>query len=135
MAAGVPARLSPAEGRKFGLLVGGGFLVLAAVSLLRHHPGPVRWLAALGVLLAGMGVARPSWLGPSYRAWMALGHALSRVTTPILMSIIFFLVVTPIGLLLRLAGRNPIPAVGKSRGRWVPPVRLTDPRAAMERQF
>ncbi len=135
MAAGVPARLSPAEGRKFGLLVGGGFLVLAAVSHLRHHPGRVPWLAAIGGLLVVAGLVRPRWLGPLYRAWMALGHALSRVTTPILMGLIFFLVITPIGVMLRLAGRNPIPHGGPRRGRWLPRPRAADPRAAMERQF
>jgi hypothetical protein len=135
MAAGVSARLSPAESRKFGLVVGGGFLVLAAVAQLRHHPVAAVWRAGVGGLLAILGVARAAWLSPIHREWMALGHALSRVTTPILMSIIFFLVVTPIGLLLRLAGKNPIPSPGPRRGRWVSPNRPADPRAAMERQF
>jgi len=135
MAAGIPARLSVAEGRKFGLLVGGAFLVLALVSQLRHHPGRVPWLAAPGFLLVAAAMVRPTWLGPIYRAWMALGHALSRVTTPILMGLIFFLVITPIGVMLRLAGRSPIPARGPRRGRWVPRSSAKDQRAAMERQF
>jgi hypothetical protein len=116
-------------------LVGGGFLVLAAVSHLRHHPERVLWLAAIGFVLVATGVVRPTWLGPIYRAWMALGHALSRVTTPILMGLIFFLVITPIGVLLRLAGRNPMPSGGTRRGHWLPRPQAKDPRAAMERQF
>jgi len=135
MAAGVPARLSPGEARKFGFLVGGGFLVLAVVARLRHHPGAVVWLGAFGGLLVLTGGIRPAWLAPIYRAWMALGHAMSRVTTPILMGLIFFLVITPTGLVLRLLGKNPIPPGGLRRGRWVPRPHAADPRAAMERQF
>lgn len=59
------------------------------------------------------GLLVPDRLGPIQRAWMLLALAISRVTTPILMSLVYFLVLTPTGLLMRLLGRNPIRHVGE----------------------
>ena len=50
----------------------------------------------------------PGRLEPAYHAWMGLAHAISRVTTPIIMGIIFFLILTPVGLLARLLGHRPL---------------------------
>lgn len=117
MATGVPARLTPAEGRRFGLVVGGAFLVLAAV-LWRGAHTTAAWIAAVPavVLIAGGAIA-PARLGPVYRGWMALALALSKVTTPVFMGIIYFLVITPFGLLARLVGHRPV-ARGRRDGTY-----------------
>ena len=106
MAAGIPARLTPAEGRKFGLQVGGAFLVLSAVMWWRDHETPRTVFATLGIVLVVAGIIIPGLLGPVYRGWMAFGLALSKITTPIFMSIVFYGVLTPIGLLRRAVGAN-----------------------------
>jgi len=105
---GVPARLSPSEGRKFGLVVGTAFLVLAAVFWWRGHPLPMRAAGGIGVLLILAGLVIPGRLGPVHRAWMGLAHAISKVTTPIFMGLLYFLVLTPAGILRRTLGRNPL---------------------------
>lgn len=105
---GVPARLTPAEGRKFGLLVGGAFVLLAVLLWRRTHVTGA-WIAGgLGVALLLGGLAAPARLGPVYRAWMALAKVISKVTTPIFMSVMFFLVLTPAGFLVRLFGHRPL---------------------------
>jgi hypothetical protein len=110
---GVSARLSPAEGRKFGLLVGCAFLVVAALLWRRTHlVGAAIALVLASVLILG-GLIVPGRLGPIYRGWMALALAISKVTTPIFMGAIFFLVLTPAGLLVRLFGHRPL---SRSRG-------------------
>jgi Saxitoxin biosynthesis operon protein SxtJ len=108
LATGVPARLTPAEGRKFGLLVGAAFLLLAAVFWRGSH-STAAWISAVlgGGLVLG-GALAPGRLGPVYRAWMALALAISKVTTPVFMGIIFFLVITPAGVLSRLVGHRPL---------------------------
>jgi drug/metabolite transporter (DMT)-like permease len=104
----VPARLTPAEGRKFGLVVGGAFLLLALLLWRRTHVTAATVAGALGAALFLGGLAVPGQLGPVYRAWMGLAKAISKVTTPIVMSIIFFLVLTPAGFLVRLFGHRPL---------------------------
>jgi hypothetical protein len=127
----VPARLSPAEGRKFGLQVGLAFLAIAVFAWWRGRSGAAPWLGGLGALLVIAGLAMPGRLGPLYRAWMGLALLLSKVTTPIFMAIIYFAVITPIGLLLRVFGRDPL----ADGGRWMArPTGAPDPKR-MERQF
>jgi hypothetical protein len=100
--------LTPAEGRKFGLLVGGAFLLIGLLLWRGAYvvAASIVLLVALG-LIAG-GLIAPGRLGPVYRGWMALALAISKVTTPVIMGAIFFLVLTPAGLLGRLFGHRAI---------------------------
>ena len=108
MASGIPARLSPAEGRKFGLLVGGAFVLLGVLLWRRGHVTSPWVTGALGCALIAGGLAVPARLDPVYRAWMALARVISKVTTPVFMSVLFFLVITPAGILARLLGHHPL---------------------------
>ena len=101
----IPARLTAHEGRRFAFPVGIAFLLLAAIAWWRSHTLPSQVLGGLGGLLIVAGALVPSHLGPVYRAWMGLAHAISKVTTPIFMGIVYYLVVTPIGLLRRIIGK------------------------------
>lgn len=115
MAAGIPARLSPAEGRKFAFTVGAAFLVLAALMFWRQHTLLLRIFGGLGVGLTVLGIVAPASLGPLNRAWMGLAHLISKVTTPIFMGAVFFLTITPISLLMRVFGKLPLrPKTGAS---------------------
>lgn len=102
----------------FALIVGGALLVIAAFQWRRGAPQWV-WvtlIAIAAVLLLAAAVA-PALLRPVYRGWMRLGEALAWVNTRILLTLIFFLVVTPIGLVMRLFGRSPI-ATGRRDSYW-----------------
>ena len=108
MAAGIPARLTSAQGRRFGLTVGGAFLVFAAIAWWRGHGTSTSVLGALGGVLVLAGLVIPTLLGPVERAWMKLAHLISKVTTPIVMGVMYLLVLTPVGLLRRTFGGNPM---------------------------
>jgi Saxitoxin biosynthesis operon protein SxtJ len=126
--------LSPAEGRKFGLTIGSAFLVLAALlHFWRHRETTAVVLGAIGGLLVLAALAAPRALTPVERAWMGLARALSKVTTPIFMGAVFFLVVTPIGWLMRLFGRRPLVHTEHDGGFWQDPT--SGGRSDMENQF
>ena len=131
MAAGIPARLTPAEGRKFGLQVGAAFAVLGALSRWRGHDTAPLVLWALGGLLIAGGLFLPGRLGPVYRAWMGLAVVLSKVTTPLFLGIVYFGVITPMGVVMRLLGRNPLVHRPGRDSYWVAPT----PSDSMTRQF
>ena len=133
LAAGIPARLSAREGRKFAFTVGAAFLVFAALAWWRDRELPLRVFAALGGLLVAAGLLVPTRLGPVERAWMGLAHAISRVTTPIFMGVVYFLVMLPIGLLMRLAGRRPLAHEPVEDSLWMKPP--SGGRSDLERQF
>jgi Saxitoxin biosynthesis operon protein SxtJ len=133
LAASGSARLTPAEGRKFGLTLAAAFGILALIAWWRggaHAPIVLGTLAGL-FLLGGLLV--PAHLGPVQRAWMGMAHAISKVTTPIFMGVVYFLVITPAGLVRRLFGANALRAAhGKPTG-WVD--RRGHPRGDLTRQF
>lgn len=118
MAHGIPARLTPQEGRKFGLTVGAAFLVLAAITRWRGHVVPMYAMGSLGAVLLAAGVVLPGQLGPVHRAWMGLAHAISKVTTPVFMSVVYFVAIAPVGLLMRLFGRNPVRHRAVNESYW-----------------
>lgn len=132
MARHAPARLSAAEGRRFGVTVGTAFLAVGVLLWWRDHVVASAVVASLGVLLLLGGVFIPARLGPVHALWMGFALALSRVTTPVLMAIVYFIVITPIGLLRRALGKSPIHARAGETG-WVP--RGRDSRSDLNRQF
>ncbi len=120
MEAGIPARLTAAQGRRFGLTVGGAFLALGAFLWWRGH---LRTAATFGVLGGALSLAAlviPRSLGPVERAWMGLAKAISKVTTPIVMGVMYLVVLTPFGLARRAFGGNPLVHRPGDAGFWKP---------------
>ncbi len=132
MEARIRARLTPREGRRFGLTVGAAFCVLGALSWWRGHDLAPQIFAGIGILLALAGLVAPTRLGPVQAGWMGMARAISKVTTPIFMGLVYFLVFAPVGLLARAIGRNPLQRPGQ-KGVWIPrdPSRHSD----LHRQF
>jgi hypothetical protein len=87
--------------RKFGVTVGAGFIFLGVLLLLRHRSSYVAFCGA-GALLTAFGVIWPRALKYVYIAWMALAFTLGLVMSNVILTLFFFLFVTPIGLLARL---------------------------------
>jgi hypothetical protein len=131
----VPTRLSARAGRHFGLQVGAAFLVLAGLASWRGHARYAMVLGALGGALVIGGLLVPGRMDPIYRGWMRLATAISRVTTPVVMGALYFLVLTPTGLLLRAFGHRSLgPARGASSA-WVPRDAARGGRSDLKHQF
>ena len=79
------------------------------------------------------GILIPTRLGPVLRGWMGFAHLLSKVTTPIFLGIVYFLVVTPIALVTRAIGRRPLNHAEQDGGFWTLPA--SGGRSDLERQF
>ena len=124
--------MSPAEGRKFALTVGAAFVALAGFTWWRGHQKVATVAGALGAAFIVAGLLAPGHLGLIYRGWMAFGLALSKITTPIFMGVVYFLVIAPIGILRRAVGRNALIARGTTTV-WAP--RDTAASSNLHRQF
>jgi hypothetical protein len=97
--------------RSFGLVVGSVFLGIALVVFWRAEwsfvPG-MQIFGGLGAALIILGLVWPPLLRPVYRVWMAVAVILGFLMTRVILTMVFFLVVTPIGLLMRAFGRDPL---------------------------
>jgi hypothetical protein len=90
-------------------------------------------LGSIGVALVVAGIVFPIRLTPVERAWMTLARAISFVTTPIVMAVLYFGIITPVGLLRRLFAENPIVHRATDDGYWK--TRARGRSSNMERQF
>ena len=101
-------RTSVRQLRQFGFLVGGIFGAIGLWPMVWRHQGPRQWALALAIALVLPALVAPRVLAPVHRAWMALGEVLAWINTRIILGVVYYGVVTPIGLVMRLTGRDPM---------------------------
>jgi hypothetical protein len=98
-----------------------GVGIVSALRIWRSRAGGPYLAARAALFFLRSGLAWPRALAPVERAWMALSRVLSMVMTYVILTIMFFLVITPIGLMLRLAGKDllQVRADKKKDSYWV----------------
>lgn len=94
--------------RSFGLTVGGIFAVIGAWPIIFGDTEPRWWSLALAGLLMLPALIAPGSLAWVYKRWMALGHMMGWINTRIILGAVFYLVVTPIGIIRRWLGKDPM---------------------------
>jgi hypothetical protein len=95
--------------RAFGLVMAVFFAIVAIIPLLHQSHTSVRWWA-LGVVAVFLALALlwPAALRPLNRLWLRLGLLISRIVSPIVLAMLFYATVTPVGLLMRAVGKDPL---------------------------
>lgn len=93
--------------RSFGLVMA-AVLLLVALGPLRHGHTPRWWALAVAVVFALLAVAKPALLARLNRLWMKLGILLGKVVSPIALGILFYGVLTPLAMVIRLTGKDPL---------------------------
>lgn len=93
--------------RRFGLTVGFGLGVVAAISRYRGHAAAPLVLAGLAAVLLLLAVIMPRSLEGVKKAWLGLGSVLGWVNTRIILTCLYVLVVSPVGLMMRIF-RDPL---------------------------
>ncbi len=123
------------ELQSFGLIVGGIFSIIGLWPLVFRSESPRLWAVALGVGLIGLGVVIPWSLKQVYKVWMRVGHALGWINTRILLGVIFYGLITPMGLFLRLLGKDAMRRILVQEAPSYRIVRSPRSHAHMKNQF
>jgi hypothetical protein len=123
------------ELRQFGLLVGTVFTVIGLWPLVFRGEPFRLWALGAGGLLILLGAILPQVLTPIHKGWMWVGHVLGWMNTRILLSIVFFGLVTPIGMVFRLMGKNTIRQGYAESSTTYRVVRAPRPPSHMKYQF
>jgi hypothetical protein len=98
-------KVAPPSNRSFGTLFVVVFALLGGYWWWRNNTF-FPWALGLSALILLVTLAKPDWLGPANRAWMKLAELLHRVVSPIALGIMFFCVLTPMALVMRMTGRD-----------------------------
>ncbi len=115
--------------RSFGISVGGVLCAIAVFLAWRGRVARAEVVSGAGALLVVLGLARPMLLKPVSDVWWRFSRVLGHVNARILLTLLFVLVLVPLGLLWRLTGKDPL---SRRRDRWPGwsphPARYRDPK-------
>jgi multidrug transporter EmrE-like cation transporter len=114
---------TPKALRKFAYLVGPLLLIIAAEGVYKHwNTTGVFLLFTIAILLLACGAIRPQYLSTVYGVWMGMAFALGWIVSRAILILLFYLVITPVGMLARLFGKKFIDTdfPGTKDSYWIP---------------
>ena len=118
--------------RSFGIVFSIVFFLIASYPLI--HGGELRiWSLIICLIFLILGSINSKILTPLNKLWFKFGVFLGKIVSPIIMGIIFFLVVTPIGLIMRVFGKDVLNLkFDKAKSYWI---EKSGPKSKMKNQF
>ena len=118
--------------RSFGIVFFIVFLLIATYPL--TYSGEIRvWSITISFTFLVLGLLNSKILTPLNKLWFKFGIFLGKIISPLIMGIIFFLVVTPTGLIMRMLGKDLLNLKNKkNKSYWI---EKTEPKSKMKNQF
>ena len=118
--------------KNFGIVFSIVFLILALYPLLKD--GEIRvWFIVISLIFLNLALVNSKLLTPLNNLWFKFGVFLGKIISPIIMGIIFFLVVTPIGIFMRGLGKDVLNLkYNNNKSYWI---EKNDPKSKMKNQF
>ena len=118
--------------RSFGIVFFIVFILIALYPLLNGQEIRL-WALIISAVFLILGLLKSKLLTPLNKLWFRFGIFLGKIISPIIMGFIFFLVVTPIGLIMRLLGKDVLNIkYNKERSYWI---EKDGPKSKMKNQF
>ena len=118
--------------RSFGIVFFVVFLIIATYPLINGDELRL-WSLIISIVFLFLGLVNSKILNPLNKLWFKFGIFLGKVISPLIMGIIFFLVVTPIGILMRLLNKDLLNLkFNNSSTYWI---EKTEPKSKMKNQF
>ena len=125
-------KIKTSSNKSFGIVFFIVFLIISLYPLIKD--GNLRlWSLIVSLIFLILGLINSTILTPLNRLWFKFGIFLGKIVSPIILGTIFFLIVTPTGLLLRLFGKDVINLkYNKDNSYWI---KKTGPKSNMKDQF
>ncbi len=118
--------------KSFGIVFFIVFLIIAIYPLINNEEVRI-WSIILSLIFLVLGLTNSKILNPLNKLWFKFGIFLGKIISPIIMGIIFFLVVTPIGFIMRMFGKDLLNLkYNSNKTYWI---EKTDPKSKMKNQF
>jgi hypothetical protein len=118
--------------KSFGVVFFIVFLLIAIYPLINN--GELRiWSSIIAIIFLILGLINSKVLTPLNKLWFKFGLLLGKIVSPLIMGIIFFLVVTPTGLIMRIIGKDLLNLkFNKKKSYWI---EKSGPKSKMKNQF
>jgi hypothetical protein len=122
--------------RGFGFVFAGFFTLMSALSWWRGHAS-WHWALPLAAAFLVVALVHPRILNPLNRLWLKFGLLLYTIVNPIVLGLLFFLTITPIGLVMRAFGKDflRLKLDGGARSYWIERAPPGPPPQSMRNQF
>ena len=118
--------------RSFGIVFFVVFLLIAFYPLFQGNDLRI-WSLIISLIFLTLGLLNSKILSPLNKMWFKLGLFLGKIISPLIMGIIFFIVVTPIGIIMRLFNKDLLNLkYNKEKSYWIKKV---GPKSKMKNQF
>ena len=118
--------------RSFGIVFFVVFLLIAFYPLINDGEARI-WSIIISLIFLVLGLLNSKILTPLNKLWFKFGIFLGKIISPLVMGIIFFLVVTPIGLTMRILGKDLLNLkFNKNKSYWI---EKNGPKSKMKNQF
>ena len=118
--------------RSFGIVFFVVFLLISTYPLINGDELRL-WSLIISIVFLFLGLLNSKILNPLNKLWFKFGIFLGKIISPLVMGIIFFLVVTPIGLLMRLLNKDLLNLRFNNNGSYW--IEKTEPKSKMKNQF
>tara|TARA_B100000700_G_scaffold325087_1_gene432888 strand:+ start:329 stop:712 length:384 start_codon:yes stop_codon:yes gene_type:complete len=118
--------------RSFGIVFFIVFLIIGLYPIINNENLRV-WSIILSLIFLSLGLINSKLLNPLNKLWFKFGILLGKIVSPIIMAIIFFFVVTPIGILMRLLKKDLLNLnFSSNKSYWI---EKNEPKSKMKNQF
>ena len=118
--------------RSFGIVFFIVFFLIALYPLINNEDIRI-WSLIISLIFLILGLINSRILNPLNKLWFKFGILLGKIVSPIIMGIIFFLVVTPIGFIMRILGKDLLNLkFNANKSYWI---EKTGPKSKMKNQF
>ena len=118
--------------RSFGIVFFVVFFLIALYPLIHNEEIRI-WSLIISIIFLILGLINSRILNPLNKLWFKFGILLGKIVSPIIMGIIFFLVVTPIGFIMRILGKDLLNLkFNRNKSYWI---EKTGPKSKMKNQF
>ena len=118
--------------KSFGVVFFIVFLLIYFYPLLKNENISI-WALIISFVFLILALAKPKILSPLNKLWFKFGLLLGKIFSPMVMVIIFFAVITPIGLLMRLLGKDLLNLkYNRNKSYWIKKI---GPKSKMKNQF
>ena len=118
--------------KSFGIVFFVVFLIIATYPLINNEELRI-WSLVISLIFLILGLINSKILTPLNKIWFKFGLLLGKIISPIIMGLVFFLVVTPIGFIMRIIGKDLLNLrFNKEKSYWI---EKTGPKSKMKNQF